>query len=642
MLHTRTVRTKSFVTALAVLLALLGTTAVVGSWAAGWSLHQALDAFVVSNLVIGVSFGLCGVLIAWNRPRHPVGWLLLVGGLCQTASAAAAPLTQLSLDAGQPLWQTRTLITAFFVLWPVHIGVCLPLSLVLLPDGHLPSRRWRWAFVGIALLSPLFVLASGNGHSDGTYPDGYLLLPLAGWWHVLWSAVEPIWVASMLVGVCALVTRYRRGDETVRRQLLWVVVAAGAVFAAVTPWALISGTPIAVLFAVPLLPAGITVAILRHRLLDVRVVVARAAAYLLLSALIFAGYALLVVWLSGITSALLMALLALPLRDRLQVTAERLLYGDRGDPARLATRVGAELHDLQGALEQVRSGLRLPYAAIRARDGTYLVSCGEVVATTESTPLDADHALEIGLRPGERHLGARDQRVLSMLTGPLAVAVTAATTANALLASRGRLVTAREEERRRLQRDLHDGLGTLLTGVVLIADAASNTVDSDPKRAALLLGSVRSELRTAVAEVHRLVADLAPLAVDELGLVRALEVRAAQAATRADGQPLEVTVVSRLAEPLPAALEVAAYRIATEALTNVVRHARATRATISLVTADGMLEVEVLDDGGWREWGAGVGTASMRERAEELGGRCDPGPRPEGGAVRALLPIGVA
>ena len=640
MLHTRVVRTKVVVVVLSVVLALLAATAVLASSMAGWSAREALDSFVVSNLVIGVSFGLCGALISWGRPSHPVGWLFLVGGVCQTASAASAPLVQLSLDQGQPLWVTRGLVTGFAVLWPVHIGVCLPLSLLLLPDGRLPSRRWRWAFGAVAAASPLFVLANGNSHSDGTFPDGFLLLPVQGGWQVLWSAEEFLWLASMLTGVIALVVRYRRGDETVRRQLLWVVLAAGTVLVAVTPWALLRGTPVAVLFAIPLLPVGVTIAILRHGLLDIRVVMTRAIGYLMLSAVIFAAYAVLVLVLSGVVSALVVALMALPLRVRLQSVAERLMYGERGDPTGLATRVGAALHDLGDGLEQVRTGLRLPYAAIRDHGGAALVTRGENVDTTWSTNLDDGYVLEIGLRPGERHLAARDKRVLAMLAGPLAVAVTASNTAHALQASRSRLVTAREEERQRLRRDLHDGLGTLLTGVVLTADAASNTWATDPQRAARLVTSVRAELRTAVAEVHRIVEDLAPLAVDELGLVAALEVRAARAVTGADGRPLQVTVESLIAEPLPVALEVAAYRIATEALTNVVRHAHASRATIRLVTVDGILEVAVLDDGHSGVWGPGVGTTTMRERAEELGGRCEPGPGPHGGLVRALIPIG--
>lgn len=220
MQHTRGMRTRVVVVVVSAGIGLLAATAILAALSAGWSAREALGAFVVSNLLIGVSFGLCGALISWSRPSHPVGWLFLVGGLCQTGSAAAAPMVQLTLDRGEPLWMIRGLVTAFAVLWPVHIGVCLPLSLLLLPDGRLPSRRWRWVFVAVAVASPLFVLANGNSHSDGTYPDGFLLLPIDGGWGAWWLADEFLWVASMLVGVGALVIRYRRGDETVRRQLL--------------------------------------------------------------------------------------------------------------------------------------------------------------------------------------------------------------------------------------------------------------------------------------------------------------------------------------------------------------------------------------------------------------------------------------
>lgn len=624
---------------LTVVLALLATAALAGWRLSGWTAYEAVDAFVVSNLVIGASFGACGALIAWNRPRHPVGWLFLVGGVFQTASAGCATWAQVALDHGQPLWVARLLVTGFSLFWPIHIGVCLPLSLYLLPDGGLPSRRWLWVFGLVAVTSPLFVFENANGRSDGTFPDGFLLLPVDGPWAVIWAADELRWVASILVGVAALTVRYVRGGETVRRQLLWVVLAAGTVLVAMIPWALVADTPIAVLFAIPLLPAGVAMAILRHQLLDIRLVLARGVAYLLLSGLVLAGYALLVLELSGVTSALLVAMLALPLRAWLQSSVERVMYGDRRDPARVAARVGGALHDLEDGLEAVRTSLRLPYAAIRDAAGTCLAVSGHRVSAMDRIVLDEDLTLEVGLRVGEHQLATRDRRVLAMLSGPLSIAVTASNAARDLQASRERLVHTREEERRRLRRDLHDGLGTLLTGIVLAADAASNTQASNPDRAAELLSSVRAELRNALAEVHRLVHDLAPLAVDELGLAAALEVRAGQTVVRADGRPLRVTVETHLPRPLPAALEVAAYRIATEALTNVVRHADASYATIRIVEREGMLDIAVADNGPPGAWGSGVGTTSMRERAEELGGTCLPGPGPNGGLVRALIPI---
>ena len=618
----------------------LAAAAAVAAWLlVGWSFRQALDAFVVSNLVIGLGFGACGAVVAWFRPGHPVGWLYLVGGLCQTLSAVCAPLAQLTIDHGAPLWTTRLLVTVFGLGWPVHIGISLPLSLYLLPDGRLPSPRWRPGFVLVAATAPLFVLESGNVHSDGTFPDGFLLLPVTGVWSGVWSADELRWVLSMLGGLAALGTRYARGDEAVRRQLLWVVVAAGFVLAAVTPWALVTGTPVAVLFAIPLLPAAIAVAILRHGLLDIRLVLARGVAYLLLSGLVLAGYAALVLVLSGVASALLVAMLALPLRVVLQSAVERVLYGERGDPVRVAAEVGGALRDLDAGLDAVRDTLRLPYVAIFDRERGLVGASGRPRGETARLPLGDGAVLEVGLRAGERRLAPADARVLAMLAGPLSVAVSATQAAQALQLTRERLVSAREEERRRVRRDLHDGLGTLLTGVVLSADAAANTSTTRPAESAALLATVRSDLRAAVHEVRRLVDGLRPLAVDELGLVPALRVRAAQTLCRADGAPLRVTVETELDQPLPAALEVAAYRIATEALTNVVRHACASQATVRVGVRDGALELEVRDDGRAVTWGTGVGTASMCERAEELGGTCERGPGPDGGRVLARIPM---
>lgn len=638
--QTHSMSTKAGVVVLAGGSVLCAGVAALAWAAAGWSLDEAVSGFVVSNLVIGLSFGLCGALVGWHRPAHPVGWLYLVGGLCQTLSAACAPLAQLSIDHGAAVWLTRLLVTVFSAAWPVHIGICLPLSLFLLPDGMLPSRHWRPWFVLIAVTSPLFVLENANAHSDGTFPDGFLLLPVDGAWSLLWSASEVRWLLSMLVGVLALAVRYVGGDETVRRQLLWVVLAAGSVVAAVAPWALVTGTPIMVLFAVPLLPVGIAVAILRHGLLDIRLVLARGVAYLLLSGLVLAGYAALVLVLSGVASALLVAMLALPLWARLQTATERLLYGDRGDPARVAAEVGGALQDLSTALGAVRTTMRLPYVAVRDGELRMVASSGHTGRETVELPLGDRGTLELGLRAGERRLALADARVIALLTGPLAVAVSATMAAREVQQARERLVTAREEERRRLRRDLHDGLGTLLTGVVLAADAAANTATSDPAESADLLASVRRDLRAAVQEVRRLVDDLLPVAVDELGLVPALESRAAQTVRRADGEPLQVDVEADLDQPLPAALEVAAYRIAMEALTNVVRHADASRAVIWVGVRDGALEVEVHDDGAARSWGSGVGTATMQERAEELGGTCERGPGPHGGLVHARIPIG--
>jgi signal transduction histidine kinase len=178
-----------------------------------------------------------------------------------------------------------------------------------------------------------------------------------------------------------------------------------------------------------------------------------------------------------------------------------------------------------------------------------------------------------------------------------------------------------------------------LTGVAFTADAAANLISVDPARASELLGTLRTDTRAAIADVRRLVDDLRPPALDELGLVGALRQRADQLSWRADGASVSVRVSADGLPALPAALEVAAYRIATEALTNVVRHSRATSAVLSLRCGP-ELEVEVTDDGPPNgAWKPGVGLQAMRERAAELGGTFEAGPTPTGGRVHATFPM---
>jgi signal transduction histidine kinase len=205
--------------------------------------------------------------------------------------------------------------------------------------------------------------------------------------------------------------------------------------------------------------------------------------------------------------------------------------------------------------------------------------------------------------------------------------------------SRERLVAAREEERRRLRRDLHDGLGPQLASLTLKLDAARNLLAHDPAAADALLVELKDQTQTAIADIRRLVYDLRPPALDQLGLVPALR---EHALTRKALNGLQIAVEASEPWPaLPAAVEVAAYRIVLEALTNVERHARARRCVVRL-TLDDALQLEIADDGVGLSPGyqAGVGLTSMRERAAELGGSCTIESASDGGTrVLARLPL---
>ena len=211
--------------------------------------------------------------------------------------------------------------------------------------------------------------------------------------------------------------------------------------------------------------------------------------------------------------------------------------------------------------------------------------------------------LIVGLRSGQRRLGPPDIAVLELLAGPLAVALHATALSAALQESRLSIVATREEERRRLRRDLHDGLGPALTGIAFKADAARNTLAAEPAQATELLGQLRADTTAAIADIRRLVYGLRPPALDDLGLIGSLRQQSDRLAQRADGGSVAVFLnAPPCLPPLPAAVEVAAYRIITEAMTNAARHSGATRIEVRVALAgDDGLRIEITDDGTGRK-----------------------------------------
>jgi two-component system NarL family sensor kinase len=624
----------------------------------GWSWQEALDAFVVTNAAIGLSFGSCGAVLAWHRPRNPIGWLFAAGGVAQTTSALAVPLGAVLHEAAAPITVQRLLITIFSWSWPWAIGLVLPLALLLFPDGRPISRGWRWVVVAVIITAPLFPLEMGTfpGPVEPGYPTGYLTIPFYDVLQPLWTATEIRTSLAMFLGLAALIVRYRRGSEVERRQLLWLVLAVLVALIVLLPWGLVAGTPVEVLFAIPLIPIAVTVAIVRVQLLDIRLVVSRLLAWLILLLAVLVAYTGLVALLNRFATprlawsaviTVLLVLLATPLLPRLQRLVDAAIYGDRGDPARVVSRLGEQLATpdagLQGVISTIRSALRLPYLAIE-RDGTVLANDGDPPERLHPWPLTRggkpEGQLTIGLRPGERELAAADRRALAMIADPVAVAVHSMIVSEELQTSRERIVAAREEERRRLRRELHDGLGPTLTGIAFAADAAANTIDADPEQSQQLLTTLRRDTRAALADIRRLVDNLRPPALDELGLVGALQQRADQLSWRSDGESVHVTLhVPEQLPALPAAIEVATYRIATEALTNVVRHSKASGALVQLSCSE-RLELSITDDGPPNgAWAPGVGLDAMRERAAELGGSFRAGPTPTGGQVVASFPL---
>ena len=331
------------------------------------------------------------------------------------------------------------------------------------------------------------------------------------------------------------------------------------------------------------------------------------------------------------------------------------MYGDRDDPYRVISRLGQRLEAtlapdamLPTIVETVAQALKLPYAAItlqQREEYTVVASYGSLQGEPVRLPLiyQTEQVGELVLAPrapGENFTSA-DRALLEDLAHQAGLATHAVRLTEDLKRltvdlqhSRERLVTAREEERRRLRRDLHDGLGPQLASLTLKLETARNRLTHDPL-ADTLLSDLTQRTQATVADIRRLVYALRPPALDELGLLSALRELTLQASD-------QVTMCLDVPVCLPE-LPAAVYRIAQEALTNVVRHAHARHCGLQLTLDEsvGRLCLSIQDDGCGlpSSRSVGVGLVSMRERAEELGGTWSIEPLPTGGTrVLAQLP----
>ncbi len=605
------------------------------------------------------------LVIFWRRSDDPMALsaatMLATGSLFVTSSyhPAASALWELPGDIATAVG-----------------GVAILFFFGVFPSGRL-VHRW--------LAAPILIVAALGCLEYAAYIAGYDTSAL-----ILISAISEC--IGVVILVSAQVYQYRRmGDPTQRQQAKWVILGiSGAIcgFLLVVLLGMFAPTNNALMemlgntviyVCMCLIPLSILLSILRYRLWDIDVLIHRALVYGALSLCVLAIYVVVVGYFSvalGLGSSPVISLLAtaavaiavFPLSQRLQRGVSRLLYGQRDDPYAVLARLGARMEDtlepeatLHAFVETVAQALRLPYVAITLRgvsanEEAPAVAAGYGEAPTAALPLPLTYQHEIvgelvlaQRSPGE-DFSTADRALLATLARQAGVAAHAVQLTAALRRSREELVTAREEERRRLRRDLHDGLGPTLAALNLQAGAIRNEIARDPAAAMAQMDELRADLRAAAQDVRRLVYGLRPPALDELGLAGAVRQLGAQyrasdeerAGARGAATTPEILIEAPAEiEPLPAAVEVAAYRIAQEALNNVVKHAQAHRCVVEFVITDG-LDIRVTDDGMGlpRVLQAGVGFASMRERAVELGGSCEVTRIPTGGTrVLARLPI---
>ena len=638
-----------------------------------------LDYYAGYAVLLDIMFAAvyCGIslLIFWQMPDGRMA--LFVSLALMIFGTAAFPDTTKALSVEHPMWQ-----------WPVSflnfLGFALfAVFLYVFPDGRFVPRWTRWvAFVWISWQLPQYWFPEYDSFDLNSLPS---VLAVA------------VWMVALGTLIYSQVYRYRHVSNAVqRRQIKWVVLgiflAAVVYLGMATTLSAFAPAPTSpgklgallvgyslIYLAMFLIPLSIGVAILRYHLFDIDLIINRALVYGTLTASIVLLYVLVVGGLGqllqvrgnvilSLTTTGLAAVLFQPLRERLQRTVNRLMYGERDEPYEVLSRLGSRLEAtlaldavLPTVVQTVREALKLPYAEIQLKraDGfESAASAGRPVEAALRLPLayggETVGRLVLGLRAGEEGFAGAERRLLEDLAHQIGASAHATLMGDEamrlsadLQRSRERLVEAREEERRRLRRDLHDGLGPQLSSLALTVDAVRALMGRDPDAAEQLLLDLKADAQDAVADIRRLVYGLRPPALDDLGLLGALRESAAQYGAKG----LHVTVEAPESGSWPllsAAVEVAAYRIAQEALTNVARHAGANTCTVHVAMKEvSTLRLEVRDDGCGlpdpRESShvrSGVGLRSMRERAIELGGSLTVESLPEGGTrVCARLPL---
>lgn len=639
--------------------------AVVAAWL-DWTGTDGDGAVPLKPVLLTVVWAVPGLLIGVLRPRLVLGWLALGEALLFAASALGDAWIRYGAHGAGAEVAWAAWVTDRF---SAFLAVGLWLLLVLLPDGRLPSPRWRGLVGGVVgvqcLALAAFVTVRGPAAGpDSSLPAGVLdvanpvgVLP-ERWGQLLEGLDTVLLQVPLLLCLAAYVVRLRRAGPDERVRVVGTLLAASTFILLVVIghawWP--EAADVLDVVAAALLAAQLTATVLGRRPRTVAAVVRQTFVYTVLTVLV-GGLAVLVAAVlrtfgedqpdfavAAIAGGT--ALAVHPLRLRFGRGVDRLLYGDLHDPYRALQRLAEQTHAapdadavLTGMAASVAASLRVPWSQVEA--GGHVGSWGERSGGGEPTSVDlTSGATGIGtitVSPGPaRRLGTDELGLLADLGRHGGVAVQAVLLTESVRAGRQRLVVAREEERRRLRRDLHDGVGPTLAGLTMQLGAVRPLVRSDPDAVVDRLGILQEAARGALEAVRRLSHGLRPPALDELGLGGALR-------RLADSLGLQVRFTEDDVPPrLPAAVEVAVYLIAAEALHNVVRHAGTREVELAMRVEDDEVMLRVHDAGAGvtGPQDPGIGWVTMRERADELGGTVHVESAPgRGTTVTARLPV---
>ncbi len=629
-----------------------------------------------------------GALIAMRQPANRIGWLLLLTGLLTSVCLAVSnyALVGLVLATGSlPLGNWAIWIFAWLI-WLVLVAI--PFALLVFPDGRPPSSRW-WLVAAVlvasgGLLAVLTMLTPGNLSLGSDSPTsvanpagtGFLAGAAARWFH----PINAVYLGAVVAAAAAPIWRFRRsrGDE---RQQLKVLAYVGAWIIALQPVTYLtplSGIPQAanILWALSFfglvvgLPAAAAIAILRYRLYDIDIVINKTLVFAGLAAFVTGAYVLIVAGVGALIgsagqSSLPLSILATavvavafqPVRERAQALANRLVHGPRADPHEVLSKLSEMVADsssiepvlirmlqlLVDATGAIGAAIYLKVGAERVLKARWPEGAGDLAGRALQIKHQGEEMGELIVVEPPDLLTAGAQRLLTDVAGQAGLLLrnlrlTAELQARVeeLAESRLRIVAAQDVERRRLERDIHDGVQQHVVALMAKVQLARNQVRRQSHLSSDTLEEVQADAGRLLDELRELASGIHPVVLTDGGVVAAVRFRA-------DRLPIKVVLDAdpeTRSRRYPEPVEAAGYFIACEALANVLKHASASRATVKIGADNGSLTIRVTDDGRGFDPSTAVrsGLRGLQDRVEALGGRLEVTSSHAGTTLSASLP----
>jgi signal transduction histidine kinase len=669
-----------------------------------------LDAADPIAIVVPIGLGVVGTLVASRRPRNATGWLFLAAALVTALGGATDQYARFGLIT-HPGAVPGAVWALWFNSWSLALVFptgAVAMLLLLLPDGHLPSRRWQpvvglaaflagaFVFLGVSAPGPLSPQTSAGWASTPSNPTGLAALSGlfanggSGGLEVLW----PLGLVVLVVAASAPLVRMRRSAGDERQQLKWIAYAVFTTALVCLPLGFLTGSvlpdwafdPAIIAGFGVALPTAAGVAILKHRLYDIDIVISRTLVYGSLAVFITAVYVGIAVGIGALIggggkpnlglSILATAIVAVgfqPVRERVQRVANRLVYGKRATPYEVLSqfservaesyaadevmprmaRVLAEGTGAQRADVWLRSGdawrdaavwpLEAPaHEPLAVEDGTLPALNGVNRLVEVRHQGDLLGALSVTKRSGES-LTPVEENLLTHLAGQAGLVLKNVGLSSdlqarleELRASRQRLVSAQDEERRRLERNLHDGAQQHLVALKVKLGLAEMLMGRDVDKAKLTLDQLKGDADEALETLRDLARGIYPPLLADKGLQAALESQARKAT-------VPVTVDADGLGRYSQDIEAAVYFSVLEALQNVQKYAQASGAAVHLCERDRELQFSVIDDGNGFDAATtkkGSGLVNMADRIDSLGGAVAVDSTPgKGTELRGSLPL---